>query len=357
MKSIDKYRGCLIGGAAGDALGYAVEFLSEGMIFSRYGESGITEYELTNGVAQISDDTQMTLFTANGLLYAAAHAMTGNFAGCIELCYKDWLKTQSESFPVDTEKCCSWLVNEQRLFSRRAPGVTCMSALSAKKCGTMAEPINDSKGCGGGMRVAPIGLYFEEGSMPLDEIDRIGAEAAALTHGHELGYIPAAALVHVISLVVHSDDMTLLDAVLDMRKAISRQFANAEHIGEFLKLIDRAVELSQADMDDIEAIHALGEGWVGDEALAIALYCALKYSHDFDRAIIAAVNHKGDSDSTGAITGNILGAYLGLGKIPQKYTDKLELKDVIFEIADDLYNDCRDDTWNNKYIAHSYQKN
>ena len=93
MKSIDKYRGCLIGGAAGDALGYAVEFLSEGMIFSRYGESGITEYELTNGVAQISDDTQMSLFTANGLLYAAAHAMTENFAGCIELCYKDWLKT------------------------------------------------------------------------------------------------------------------------------------------------------------------------------------------------------------------------------------------------------------------------
>ena len=115
--------------------------------------------------------------------------------------------------------------------------------------------------------------------------------------------------------------------------------------------------MSQADVDDNEAIHALGEGWVGDEALAIALYCALKHSHNFDRAIIAAVNHKGDSDSTGAITGNILGAYLGLGKIPQKYTDKLELKDVIFEIADDLYNDCRDDTWNNKYIAHSYQKN
>lgn len=357
MKSIDKYRGCLIGGAAGDALGYAVEFLSEGTIFGRYGESGITEYELTNGVAQISDDTQMTLFTANGLLYAAAHAMTENFAGCIELCYKDWLKTQRESFPVDTGKCCAWLMNEQRLFSSRAPGVTCMSALMADKCGTMTEPINDSKGCGGVMRVAPIGLYFEEGSMPLEEIDRIGAEAAALTHGHELGYIPAAALVHVISRVAHNDGIALLDAVLDMRKAISRQFANAEHIGELLELIDRAIELSQADVGDNEAIHALGEGWVGDEALAIALYCALKHSHDFDRAIIAAVNHKGDSDSTGAITGNILGAYLGLGKIPQKYTDKLELKDVIFEIADDLYNGCRDDTWNNKYIAHSYQKN
>lgn len=356
MKSIDKYRGCLIGGAAGDALGYAVEFFSEEMIFDRYGKRGITEYETADGAAEISDDTQMTLFTANGLLLAKARGASDKYADYIGLCYKDWLKTQQSSFPVNTEECSSWLMNVPQLFSRRAPGGTCMSALAAEEHGTIDKPINSSKGCGGVMRVAPIGLYFEEGSMPLDEIDRIGAEAAALTHGHELGYIPAAALVHVISLVVHSDDMTLLDAVLDMRRAVCEQFAGARHIGEFAELMDRAVELSQADMDDIEAIHALGEGWVGDEALAIALYCSLKYSHDFDRAIIAAVNHKGDSDSTGAITGNILGAYLGLGKIPQKYTDKLELKDVILEIADDLYNDRRDDTWNNKYIAHSYHR-
>lgn len=68
MKDIDKYRGCIIGGAVGDALGFAVEFMQDETIFQKYGESGITEYELINGVAQISDDTQMTLFTANGLL-------------------------------------------------------------------------------------------------------------------------------------------------------------------------------------------------------------------------------------------------------------------------------------------------
>lgn len=67
MKDIDKYRGCLIGGAAGDALGYAVEFDREDAIFSKYGEEGITEYDLKNGVAQISDDTQMSLFTATGI--------------------------------------------------------------------------------------------------------------------------------------------------------------------------------------------------------------------------------------------------------------------------------------------------
>ena len=76
MKSLDKYRGCLIGGAAGDALGYAVEFLSGEQVFKKYGEKGITEYSLIDGVAQISDDTQMTLFTANGLLLGTTRGMT-----------------------------------------------------------------------------------------------------------------------------------------------------------------------------------------------------------------------------------------------------------------------------------------
>lgn len=94
MKNLDKYRGCLIGGAAGDALGYAVEFLSEDAIFDKYGKNGITEYELINGVAQISDDTQMTLFTANGLLIGTTRGMTrgimGSYPSYISYCYMDW---------------------------------------------------------------------------------------------------------------------------------------------------------------------------------------------------------------------------------------------------------------------------
>jgi ADP-ribosylglycohydrolase len=117
-------------------------------------------------------------------------------------------------------------------------------------------------------------------------------------------------------------------------------------------------------MDDLDAIHLLGEGWVGDEALAIAVYCALKYSGDIDNALIAAVNHNGDSDSTGAITGNIIGAQVGLSGIPAKYTEKLELRDLIIEVADDLWHDCRiseygserDPVWEQKYIEMTYGK-
>ena len=346
MKDIDKFRGCLIGGAAGDALGYVVEFLDEETIFSRYGENGITGYDLVNGVAEISDDTQMTLFTANGLLLGTTRGMTrgimGSYPSYIAFCYKDWLRTQCEKYPLNEEYPYSWLINIPELYNRRAPGNTCLTAIENGANGTIDEPINRSKGCGGVMRVAPIGLYFETKRRTIDEIDMIGAETAAITHGHELGYIPAAGLVHIVQSLSHNEDISLLDAVLDMK----------------------AIALSKENIDDLEAIRELGQGWVAEETLAIAIYCSLKYSDDFDKAIIASVNHSGDSDSTGAVTGNILGAYLGLKSIPKKYLDNLELKDVILEIADDLYNDCKiseygsyhDEIWEQKYIYKTYKQ-
>ena len=225
MKNIDKYRGCLIGGAAGDALGYAVEFLDDAAIFSKYGENGITEYSLVNGVAEISDDTQMTLFTANALLLGTTRGMTrgimGSYPSYISLCYKEWLRTQYEQFPLNEEYSYTWLINVPELFARRAPGNTCISAIENGANGTLEEPINRSKGCGGIMRVAPIGLYFEGKRYSVSEIDKIGAETAALTHGHELGYIPAAALVHILHILSHNEDVKMLDAVLDMKKALN----------------------------------------------------------------------------------------------------------------------------------------
>lgn len=342
MKNKDKFRGCLIGGAAGDALGYAVEFVGEKHIFSKYGKKGITEYELTNGVAQISDDTQMTMFTADGLLFAKGHLTGGDvmeqYISGIAACYKDWLKTQDGTWPVKKESRVSRLMDVRELFSPRAPGIACMSSIRKGAYGRVSTPINDSKGCGGVMRVAPIGLFFNgEGSFGIDEIDWLGAEAAAITHGHDLGYIPAAALVHIVQRVSHDDSVTLPGAVEEAMDAVKRLFADAVHLKEFLKLTEKAIQLSQTDMKDLDAIHQLGEGWVAEETFAIAVYCALKYTDDFDKALIASVNHKGDSDSTGAVTGNILGAYLGFDRIPKTYVEHLELRDTILGLADELY--------------------
>ena len=336
MRDIDRFRGCLIGGAAGDALGYEVEFKGEGQIFTRYGERGITEYALHGGKALISDDTQMTLFTATGLLAVTTHGSLEDYREYIRKSYIDWLMTQNAAFPLPEGERCSWLVNVPELFEPRAPGNTCLTALEKGGEGTTGKPINTSKGCGGVMRVAPVGLYFNDKGRPAEEIARIGAEAAAITHGHILGWLPAAALAQIVHEVSQNDD-SVYDAVMKTLYTQEEMWPASQPKESFLELMRRAVDLAGMDKKDLEAIHRLGEGWVGDEALAIAVYCALKYEDDFDSALIASVNHKGDSDSTGAVCGNILGAKLGMSGIPDKYLANLELKDVILQVADDLW--------------------
>lgn len=366
-KNLDKIQGCLIGGAAGDALGYVIEFLTEDTIFRNLGKPGLTEYRFRNGLARISDDTQMTMFTATGLLSAAARegaaADIETYGRYIARTYRDWYKTQCESFDACNRKfITSWLMHVPEIFASRAPGRTCLSAIYSGCGGSVEFPLNNSKGCGGVMRVAPIGLFFADLDVAPLGVDLLGADAAALTHGHEMGYIPGAMLVHIVRLVANSDDITLKDAVLSAMGMARVLFPDAETLPGFLELISRAVELSESDVDHLSAIHQLGAGWIGDEALAIAIYCALKYADDFDMALIASVNHNGDSDSTGAITGNILGAYLGLSRIPQKYLDKLELKAELLELAEDLYRGIPDGTdaayeraWREKYVDITYR--
>ena len=367
MRDIDKFRGCLVGGAAGDALGYEVEFMNENSIFNTFGKHGITEYTLHGGLARISDDTQMTLFTATGLLVGTTRGMNrgimGPYQSYIAYSYSDWLKTQTHNYPLGNEYHYSWLVNVPELFSRRAPGNTCLSSLSSGKNGSIAEPINRSKGCGGVMRVAPIGIYFSDKPVDIKQVDLIGAETAAITHGHDLGYIPAAALVHIVHRLASNPNATIKDAVLDSVEMMKSLFPDAPHLCDFTELMTLAVELSGSDRSDLEAIHILGEGWVAEETLAIAVFCALRHQDDFDKALIAAVNHNGDSDSTGAVTGNILGTFIGYEAIPEKYKHKLEFHDLILDIADDLCNDCKmteygdyyDEVWVSKYIKMNYK--
>lgn len=349
MKSLESFKGCLIGGAVGDALGYPIEFYKISQIKNIYGENGITEYELNNGKAIISDDTQMTLFTANGILIGKTRAMMRGIAGSCEgyvyQAYLDWLDTQR-----NTKKGigCTWLSKIKELNVQRAPGNTCISALTSGVMGTLEKPINDSKGCGGVMRVAPIGLYFSRPS--LDEIGRMGAKTNAITHGHPLGNITSYVMTVLINTIIYGEyEYFEVPAKRNLEECIEFALTIYAHkfrlydekiASNFIDLMHKAINLSKQNIDDTKAIEQLGEGWVAEEALAIAIYCSLKYSDDFEKAIISSVNHSGDSDSTGSITGNILGAYLGISNIPNKFLEKLELREVIEEIAEDLFNDC-----------------
>lgn len=173
------------------------------------------------------------------------------------------------------------------------------------------------------------------------EVDRTAAEVAAITHGSPLGWLPAAVLAHIISVGVYGDSsMTLREAVFEAWACVRGMYESrvkAEDLEVLGALIDAAVYLSMLDDEDDEAhISRLGAGWTGDEALAIALYCSLRHEHDFTAGIRAAVMHSGDSDSTGAITGNILGAWLGASAIDKAWLEPLELRAIIEILANDL---------------------
>ncbi len=345
----EHYRGCLIGGAIGDAFGSAVEFMTIDAIREKYGKDGITDLECAeSGYAEITDDTQMTLFTAEGILRSITRGKEKGIwhsPTVIYFAYQRWLVTQG--YPKHDHYggiYNSWLLDVEELHASRAPGNTCLSALLSKEMGTIEKPINNSKGCGGVMRVAPVALALTGSSFDKEFIFEIGAESGAITHGHPSGYLSAGVLAHIIASIIEGRD--LFEAV-KQAAVVLKEYEGHEECSTALA---KAVKLTNSSITDDEAIKMLGEGWVGEEALAIAVYCVLKYSKDFRKAVIASVNHSGDSDSTGAITGNILGAYLGMNSIPKEWAQKLELKEAIVQIADDLLLGYQEgDEWYERY--------
>ena len=314
----ERIRGCLLGGAIGDALGAPIEFESLAAIRATYGPSGVSGLVGTSWPPRtITDDTQMTLFTAEGLLRAgrgSAYALEH-----IAHAYDRWLLTQGEGHAAAT----GWLVTHRELHARRAPGNTCLSALRSGRRPGRRGALNSSKGCGAVMRVAPIGLVHH---APFE----VAAEAGGLTHHHPSGYLSAGAFAQVLATIMTG--ATLHDAI-DAARIELRRWPDHE---ETLHAIDSAVSAASVPgSPSAEVMESLGQGWVGEEALAIALYCAL-VAPDVRTGLLLAVNHGGDSDSTGSIAGNLLGAPYGYDALPGDLVEAVEARDLIATVADDL---------------------
>jgi ADP-ribosylglycohydrolase len=348
--SVDRSVGCLLGGAAGDALGAPVEFMSMEEIRRRYGEAGVTGYvEFWSGQGAFTDDTQMTLFTAEGIALAGDKAIGSGpraLSAVIESVHRAclrWLLTQEEEANWGRARTApaalkaeGRLILEKGLWARRSPGMTCLAALQSGRRGSTSDPINVSKGSGGVMRVAPVGLRYDDPEAAF----RAGCEAAAITHGHPSGYLPAGFLAALVAGLSRGEGIALS---FERATAILRAWKGHT---ETLTAIERAAAMASgrpkpgdaATPALPEAIDALagqeeasgpGGGWTGEKALAIALFCSLSFPDDLRSGVLAAVNHGGDSDTTGAIAGNILGAKLGKGAIPRDWIAGLDMAGLV----------------------------
>jgi ADP-ribosylglycohydrolase len=248
------------------------------------------------------------------------------------------------------------------LRQRRSPGKACLSGLATGEMGTVHRPVNpDSKGCGTVMRSAPFGLIPH---IPADAVYKLSADAAALTHGHPSARQSAA----VFSLLIHSlvQGETLQAAALVAAEHVRSDPEAAPELRDRLETALRLAGVTPADaaardrtaeegtaaagpaalLSPEDLVRELGEGWVAEEALAVALYAVLATAtgdegarppvEHFKAAVALAVNHSGDSDSTGSIAGNILGACYGEECLPADWLEALEAPDVIRGMADQL---------------------
>jgi ADP-ribosylglycohydrolase len=316
----------------GDALGAPIEFASLGEIRARFGAEGLLEPAPAFGrLGAITDDTQMTLFTAEGLILAARDPAFAGHSGrvrSVHRAYLRWLRTQGErsAHPTFDRTGEGRLLGIEALHSRRDPGNTCLSALRSDRMGSPQQPLNRSKGCGGVMRIAPVGLAADVGD-PF----AAGCAIAAITHGHPTGFLAAG--FQALAIREAAAGTPLREACGEAREELRRHPGHQECAAA----VERALTLSEERRGRASPgdVASLGEGWVAEEALAIAVFCALA-APGFENALRLAVNHGGDSDSTGAIAGSLLGAALGEAAIPARWLAVLELRQEIERLAEEL---------------------
>lgn len=309
-----KFLGCIYGLAIGDAMGFPVEFFTLEQIRRIFGKEGITGFEsfrqrkmLTpskNPIGFYSDDTQMSIATARGLLGSKDDSVE-EIMNNISTEYIAW----SESPDM------------------RAYGRTCIRGVINMKKGMhwKNSGIPEGDGCGTAMRVSPIGLYFYD---DLKKLTEVSCAASACTHGHPTAIASGIITAYAISQVLNS---TSPEKIFEN---VLRNSQNLEKgLGEKIFKVKEILEYE----NHFDALKELGLGWEAGEAVALALYCFMKNPNDYRKTILMGANTEGDSDSIASMAGAISGAYNGIKAIPQEWIEQIENRELLGEIATQLY--------------------
>ncbi len=355
------YRGCLLGMAVGDAMGYTVDNRSWQEIQEDYGPNGLLGYDLVNGYADVTSYTQLAAFTCNGLLLGLTRGqMLGKmapFVKYIEVACREWAGAQRPWGRPMRNYC--WLPRRSEMCHRNCMDTRILDTLQRQRLGTMELPVNNFPGPAALSCAIGVGLFFDEDRLDQREIDRLGAEAVALTHGSPTAFLTGAVLAHIMSRLVRFPRGNLKKIFLEATEALKAQFGHQySQAYDLATLLRHAITFAEAPnlrtVDVMERLQCDNAARV----LAGAIYACLVSRDNFDAAMIVAVNHSGRSAAVGAIVGAILGLRLGEEALPDFYIECLEQAEVLRELADDLHSGCPmeqgnklfDLDWDYKYL-------
>ena len=346
MDAKERYIGCIVGGAIGDSMGYVVENLSDYEIAERFFDEGITQPYADEelGKVLISDDTQMALFTMDGMMWAYIRCNSrgiGSYeASGVWQSYARWYYTQTnivlddyimhkhEHEPVALSTIgVKTILEYEELYSNRGPSEESLLALESKQMGTMEMPLNSFKDPSCLARVAPVGLFLHEDPATAFAV---AARLAAITHGNPSGYLAAGAYACIIAEVLNGKnlDVAVQRALLQLKQYY--------YIDEVNDVLEYALHLSECGDDWKQSIMLIGEGETAEDVLAMAVYCALK-ADSYEEAVRMAANCGGISSSIACVCGSIAGAMVGGNGIPAEWQHNLELHQMMLNWIDKLY--------------------
>lgn len=313
----------LVAQAIADALGYLVEFKDWSAIKDKYGEKGL-EFSYINSVSKIlsTDDTQMNIFCVQGLSNELEEHEIVDPTQAIYKEYVAWLSTQGFGGKEQS------LLNEYKeLYYRRAPGNTCLTALGSGKCGSIEEPINESKGCGGIMRTMPTAFF----AQTMQDAFVWGAKQAAITHGQVLGYLSAGSYSAVAYQLIHNPQMSIVEAMENVKPILS----NYKDGQEMIMVIDKTIAAIaiQKKFEHEDLNNMLGNGWVGEEAFALSMYLASKYQK-YEDVVYYGINNNGDSDSIAMLGTGIWHLKNRKSEEFMQFAPKVDLQKCIQETVD-----------------------
>lgn len=345
-------QGCLLGLAAGDALGYTIDPKTWEYIRHTYGPRGLQGYDLVNSGAEISSYTQIAAYVANGLLVGITRGKQKQFIKYISMAMKDWKRRQN--LPGDPTKDMCWVSAIKEMRTRHCRDIRMLDALRADPLGTPENPLNKADSPGSLIGAAMVGLAYDPKYLDPQEIAVIGMQAVALTHGDPETFLSGAVLALLIAALVQEPETCLqehyLCAVDAMEQLFAKRWPVAHELSKKLKAIVADIDLDADHQQKLEQLHCYSAA----ECLAGAVYTCCVCEEDFDRAMIIAVNHSGRSAAVGTLTGAILGAQLGKDTIPNFYLEGLNVVSVLETLANDLAQGSPtiglfDDDWDTKY--------
>ena len=328
----DKYVGCMIGAAIGDALGTPIKGLMPDERREKFGKKGITDFVITDGKAQISENTQLCMFTADGLIKSSLRNGDDDLPDFRNIynSYQDWRNARKLYYEPNNH---GWVSNIREFYKKNNQEFVCTEVIDLGIPGSIEFPVNENKDSEGLMRTAPFGLrLYKDPDLAFEA----GARCASLTHGSPDAYLSAGLISAIISNIIIGKD---LDYAVDDSIEILKKYKGHDNL---LELIDKARQLSKSKLAEKAAIRKIGAGNDAHEACAIGLYCVFKHPDDFEKAVIAAANHEGNTSVTSIITGCIVGTNVGEKNIPLKWRENIAFSSEIKELAMDLFSDIQD---------------